>query len=188
MTGYSGGKKRYGHPVAIPPEPKSMVALAHNRELEIARRLADEKRAKDRVIFYGNLRKSLSDSTIDITSMRQKYTAEMARLKEKATAPESKIRIAGEKNLAKQRKQNRDLKNDIRRSLTDHLGSIKLYQDLYLGQSGKKVEADLKGLINLYFYLYKEVVRNKLQADIYDFITSMEDSIFNFYVSNKKSS
>ena len=188
MTGYSGGKKRYGHPVAIPPQPKSMISLARAREREIAQRIADERKAKDRVIFYSELRKNLSDSTIDIKSMSQKHTAEMARLKEKAIAPESKIRIAGEKNLAKRRKQDRALKNDIRKTLTNYLGSIKLFRDLYLERSGKKVEDDLKGLINLYFYLYKEVVRKKLQADIYDFITSMEDSIFNFYVSNKKSS
>ena len=187
MTGYSGGKKYHGHPVGIAPQPKSMLAFALDRELAFAQKIAEEKRTEEREVFLSNLKKALNDRTIDIPSFRQKYTCDLAMLKEKTKAPESKIRISAEKNLAKRRKNDRALKNDIKNMLPRYLGTINLYQDLFLKQRNKKASDDLKGLINLYFYLYKEVVRKRLRTDIYDFITSMGDSIFNYYVKEKKS-
>ena len=181
MTGSSGTKRKHGYSVGLPPQPKSILAIARAREKEIKRKIADDKRAEDRLVFYANLKKDLNDNTIDIFIISQKYTSDLAKLRKKTKVPDSKARILAEKNLAKQRKNDRTLKTNIENTLPKHLGAIALYQKLHSKRSKKKASSDLKGLINIYFYLYKEMTRNTLQINIYDFITSMEDTILNFH-------
>lgn len=186
MTGYSGGKKFHGHPVGIAPQPKSMLAFALDRQLAISQEISDAKIAEDRAIFLNSLKKNLTERTVDVAFFRQKYTSELAKLKGRAKAPESRIRISAEKRLAKQRKNDRFLKNQIKNTLPNYLGGLELYQKLYTKHNEKSVSDDFRTLTNLYFYLYKELVRKKLHTNLDDFMKSMEDRIFYFHIATKK--
>ena len=181
MTGSSSTKRKHGFSVGLPPQPKSILEFARAHKQEARQKVADEKIAGDRLFFYANLKKNLNDRSVDIATIIQKYNSDLAKMKKKTKVPESKARILAEKNLAKQRKSDKSLKTDIEKTLPKYLGAIELYQTLYSKRSRKTASGDLKGLIYIYFHLYKEMARNKLQTNIYDFIASMEDTILNFH-------
>ncbi len=182
MTGSSSTKRKHGFSVGIAPQPKSILEIAGIHAEEIERKIADDKRAAARLVFYANLKKELNDNTIVIFTIKQKYTSDLAKLKKKTKVPQSKARILAEKNLAKQRKCDRALKTNIKNALPKHLGTNKLYQKLNSKRNIKKSN-DLRVLINIYFYLYKVTTPYTLQINIYDFITEMEDAILNFHAN-----
>lgn len=183
MTGSSSTKRKHGFSVGIAPQPKSILAIARAHGQEIKRKIAEDKRAEARLVFYANLKRELNDNTIDIFTISQKYISDLAKLKKKTKVPESKARILAEKNLAKRRRYDRTLKTNIENALPKVLGTNALYQKLYSKRNVKKPPDNLRVLINIYFYLYKEMTPYTLQINIYDFIAAMEDTILNFHAN-----
>jgi len=66
VTGYSGGKKRYGHAVGLPPAPKSLKDFARQRSLKI---VESELRSE----FYSRIRSDLQSGSYNFEAAKKRY-------------------------------------------------------------------------------------------------------------------